>query len=123
MNLWARTMDGASGSYVQADRNARASQEPFLAGDEKSAYITGEPAQDARFVPVFVHSLEHTGGYTAEEATKVAASQLPDVLPYEPAREVSYPTKRPGAHRRCRGVFSSSAHQRKSDRGRREVPY
>jgi Domain of unknown function (DUF4331) len=92
MNLWARTMDGASGSYTQADRNARASQEPFLAADEKSAYITGEPAQDARFVPVFAHSLQHLGGYTPEEATRVAATQLPDVLPYEPGREVSYPT-------------------------------
>jgi hypothetical protein len=92
MSLWARTMDGASGSYVQADRNARASQEPFLAGDEKSAYITGEPAQDARFVPVFAHSLQHTGGYTPEEATRVAATQLPDVLPYEPGRQASYPS-------------------------------
>jgi hypothetical protein len=92
MNLWARTMDGTSGSYAQADRNARASQEPFLAGDDKSAYITGEPAQDARFVPVFAHSLQHTGGYTPEEATRVAATQLPDVLPYEPGREASYPT-------------------------------
>jgi Domain of unknown function (DUF4331) len=92
MNLWGRTMDGASGSYAQADRNARASQEPFLAGDEKGAYITGEPAQDARFVPVFAHSLQHTGGYTPEEATRVAATQLPDVLPYEPGREASYPT-------------------------------
>jgi hypothetical protein len=92
MNFWARTMDGASGSYVQADRNARASQEPFLAGDEKSAYITGEPAQDARFIPVFAHSLQHTGGYTPDEATRVAATQLPDVLPYEPGRQVSYPS-------------------------------
>ena len=92
MNLWARTMDGSSGSYVQADRNARASQEPFLAGDEKSAYITGEPAHDARFIPVFAHALQHTGGYTPEEATRVAATQLPDVLPYEPGREASYPS-------------------------------
>jgi hypothetical protein len=92
MSLWARTMDGASGSYVQADRNARASQEPFLAGDEKSAYITGEPAQDARFVPVFAHSLQHTGGYTPEEATRAAARQLPDVLPYELGRQASYPS-------------------------------
>jgi hypothetical protein len=92
MNLWARTVDGASGSWVQADRNARASQEPFLAGDEKNAYITGEPAQDARFVPVFAHSLQHTGGYTPEEATRVAATQLPDVLPYQPGREARYPT-------------------------------
>jgi hypothetical protein len=92
MNLWARTVDGASGSWVQADRNARASQEPFLAGDEKSAYITAEPAQDARFVPVFAHSLQHTGGYTPEEATRVAATQLPDVLSYQPGRQASYPT-------------------------------
>ncbi len=92
MHLWARTMDGSSGRYIQADRNARASQEPFLGADQKAAYITGEPAQDARFVPVFAHSLQHTGGYTPEEATRVAATQLPDVLPYEPGREVSYPT-------------------------------
>jgi hypothetical protein len=92
MNLWARTMDGSSGRYTQADRNARASQEPFLGADQKGAYITGEPAQDARFVPVFAHSLQHSGGYTPEEATRVAATQLPDVLPYEPGREVSYPT-------------------------------
>jgi hypothetical protein len=92
VSLWARTMDGASGRYAQADRNARASQEPFLAGDEKSAYITGEPVQDARFVPVFAHSLQHTGGYTPDEATRVAATQLPDVLPYERGRDVSYPT-------------------------------
>jgi Domain of unknown function (DUF4331) len=92
LKLWARTLDGTSGSYVQSDRNARSSQEPFLGGDEKSAYITGEPANDARFVPVFAHSLEHAGGYTPEEATRVAATQLPDVLPYEPGREASYPT-------------------------------
>jgi hypothetical protein len=92
MSLWARTMDGSSGSYAQADRNARASQEPFLAGDDKSAYITGEPANDARFVPVFAHSLQHTGGYTPEEATRVAATQLPDVLPYQPGRQATYPT-------------------------------
>jgi hypothetical protein len=92
MNLWARTLDGASGSYAQADRNARASQEPFLAGDEKIAYITGQPAQDARFVPVFAHSLQHAGGYTPDGATRAAATLLPDVLPYQPGRPASYPS-------------------------------
>jgi hypothetical protein len=91
MNIWTRTMDGTSGRYVQADRDARSSQEPFLAGDEKSAYITGEPAQDARFIPVFAHALQHTGGYTPEEATRVAAAQLPDVLPYALGQPVKYP--------------------------------
>jgi hypothetical protein len=92
INLWARTLDGSSGSWVQADRGARASQEPFLSGDEQVAYITGQPAQDARFIPVFAHSLQHIGGYTPEEATRVAATQLPDLLPYQPALAVKYPT-------------------------------
>ena len=91
-NVWARTLDGSSGSWVQADRGARASQEPFLAGDEKSAYLAGQPAQDARFIAVFAHSLQHTGGYTPKEATRVAATQLPDMLPYQPGHPASYPT-------------------------------
>jgi hypothetical protein len=92
LKLWARTVNGASGSWVQADRGARASQEPFLAGDEKSAYITGEPGNDARFVAVFTHSLQHAGGYTPEGATQAAATLLPDVLQYQPGRKASYPS-------------------------------
>lgn len=92
LGLWGRTVDGASGSWVQADRGALASQEPFLAGDEKVAYIAGEPANDARFVAVFAHSLQHAGGYTPEEATRVAATLLPDVLPFQPGRQASYPS-------------------------------
>jgi hypothetical protein len=92
LKLWARTVDGSSGSWVQADRGAHASQEPFLAGDEKLAYITGEPANDARFVPVFAHSLQHAGGYTPNEATRVAATLLPDVMPFQPGTPASYPS-------------------------------
>jgi len=92
LRLWGRTLDGTSGSWVQADRGALASQEPFLAGDEKSAYIAGEPANDARFIAVFAHSLQHAGGYTPEEATRVAATLLPDVLPFQPGRQASYPS-------------------------------
>jgi hypothetical protein len=92
LKLWCRTVDGASGSWVQADRGARASQEPFLAGDEKSAYITGEPANDARFIAGFAHSLQHAGGYTPEEAMRAASTLLPDVLPYQPGRPASYPS-------------------------------
>lgn len=91
LHIWGRTVDGASGSWVQADRGARASQEPFLAGDEKIAYITGEPANDARFIPVFAHSLQHAGGYTPEEATRAASTLLPDVQAYKPGRPASYP--------------------------------
>src|SRR6266481_1037086 len=61
MGLWHRTMDGTGGKWVQADRGALASQSVFLPGDEKTAYQAGQPADDARFISVFAHSLEHTG--------------------------------------------------------------
>jgi hypothetical protein len=91
IGLWHRTVDGAGGKWVQADRGARPSQSIFLTGEEKGAYLAGEPAGDARFVAVFAHSLEHTGGYTAEEATRVAGTLLPDILFYDPKQPAAYP--------------------------------
>jgi uncharacterized protein DUF4331 len=91
VGLWHRTVDGASGNWLQADRGALASQSVFLTGDEKAAYLAGQPADDARFVAVFAHSLEHTGGYTPEAAKQVAGILLPDILPYNPSMPVSYP--------------------------------
>ena len=39
MGLWARTLDGTSGKWVQADRGARPNQTPFLAGEQNAAYL------------------------------------------------------------------------------------
>jgi Domain of unknown function (DUF4331) len=91
VSLWARTLDGASGKLVQADRGARSNQTPFLAGEQNAAYLSAEPTDDARFIPVFAHALEHTGGYKQAEATRVAGTLLPDVLHYDPTRTASYP--------------------------------
>jgi Domain of unknown function (DUF4331) len=91
MGLWARTLDGATGKWVQADRGARSNQTPFLAGEQNAAYLAAEPAGDARFVPVFAHALEHTGGYSPAEATRIAGTLLPDVLHYDATRPASYP--------------------------------
>jgi hypothetical protein len=91
VGLWCRTLDGRTGRWVQADRGARPQQTPFLASDENAAYLAGEPADDARFVPLFAHSLEHAGGYTPEEATRVAKTLLPDVLMYDPTRAAVFP--------------------------------
>lgn len=94
VGLWARTLirvGGAGGSWVQADRGARPSQTPFLTGDHNEAYRAAEPADDARFVDVFAHALEHTGGYTPEEAKRVAGTLLPDLLRYDPTRPASFP--------------------------------
>jgi Domain of unknown function (DUF4331) len=92
IGLWARTLDRQDGDWVQADRGARPSQSIFLTGSEKATYLRGEPATDARFVATFAHSLEHSGGYAPEEASRVASTLLPDVLPYEPTRPASYPS-------------------------------
>ena len=92
LGLWGRTLDGTSGNWVQADRGARPSQSVFLTGDQKAAYLAAEPADDARFIAVFAHSLEHTGGYAPEEAKRVAATILPDILPFNPSLPASYPT-------------------------------
>src|SRR5713226_4406465 len=91
LGLWARTLDDVGGKWVQADRGARPQQAVFLTGAENADYLTGEPADDARFVAVFAHSLQHAGGYTPEEAKRVAGTLLPDILPYDPRRPASFP--------------------------------
>src|ERR1700746_3685268 len=37
-----------------------------------AAYLAGAPADDARFLAIFAHSLEHAGGYSPQEAKRVA---------------------------------------------------
>jgi hypothetical protein len=91
MGLWQRTVDGVGGKWVQADRGALASQSVFLPGDHQADYQAAQPADDARFIPVFAHSLEHTGGYAPEEAKRAAGILLPDILPYDPSKPASYP--------------------------------
>jgi hypothetical protein len=92
IGLWARTLMDAGGVWVQADRGGLPAQAVFLVGgDDRDAYLAGEPAEDARFVGVFAHALEHAGGYTPEEARRVATRLLPDVLSYDPTRPASFP--------------------------------
>jgi Domain of unknown function (DUF4331) len=95
VKLWHRTLirtDG--GGWIQADRGARPLQLFLVLGlskAEKDAYLTGEPANDARFVAAFAHALEHTGGYTPQEARRVAGTMLPEILSYDPKRPASFP--------------------------------
>lgn len=93
VGLWHRTLvPGDDGNWTQIERGARTQLVPFLVpNEEKDAYVGSEPAGDAHFVEVLAHSLEHTGGYPSEEAKRVAATLLPDMLRYDPARPVSYP--------------------------------
>lgn len=91
VGLWARTVDKTAEGWIQADRGGRPLQAVFLPGEEREAYLSGEPVNDDRFIGVFAHELEHTGGYTPKEATKVARKLLPDILSYDHRRPVSFP--------------------------------
>jgi hypothetical protein len=91
VGLWARTLDGAGGKWVQADRGALPAQAVFLVGAERDAYLAGEPADDGRFVTILAHALEHAGGYAPDEARRVAATLLPEILSYDPTRPARFP--------------------------------
>jgi hypothetical protein len=93
VGLWHRALvSEGDASWVQVERGARTQVVPFLVpNEEKDAYAGSEPADDARFVDVMAHSLEHTGGYSREEAKQVAGTLLPDILRYDPTRPVAYP--------------------------------
>src|SRR5712672_1945457 len=91
IRLWARTLTpGDGGGWIQVERGARPAQAVVLV-EERDAYLGGEPADDGRFLAGFAHALEHTGGYTSAEAKRVAGTLLPDVMPYDPTRQASFP--------------------------------
>ena len=93
VNLWHRTQVPADDvDWVQVERGAQTQQVTFLVpNEEKAAYVGSEPTDDARFVEGIAHTLEHTGGYSPEEAKRVAETRVPDILPYDPTRPVAYP--------------------------------
>ena len=84
VGIWARTVDKTEEGWIQAERGGRPMQAVFLVGEEREAYLSGEPANDDRFIGVFAHELEHSGGYTPEDAVDVARKLLPDILSYNP---------------------------------------
>jgi hypothetical protein len=91
IGLWARTVDGSTGRWIQADRGARPSQAVFLPGDQRDAYLAAEPAEDAQFIAAFAHSLEHLGGYLPGEARVAGAALLPDIIRFDPSMPAAYP--------------------------------
>jgi len=91
VGIWARTVDKTAEGWIQADRGGRPLQAVFLPGQQKEAYLGGEPADDDRFIEAFAHELEHSGGYTSQEAVRVARELLPDILLYDPRRTVRFP--------------------------------
>src|SRR5712664_3898490 len=92
VGLWARTLDGASGIWVQADRGELPAQSVFLVGSDLFFFFKQKTAYEIRFITVFAHALEHTGGYAPAEARRVAETLLPDMLSCDPTRPASFPS-------------------------------
>ena len=125
--LWHRILvpgGNGDGDWVQADRGARPSQSVFFSpGEEKAAYLAGEPATDSRFVDSFAHVLEHAGGYSPEEAKRVAETLLPDVLPYDPAEPAVYPADGRTLTDDVADSFPDALHEREGAGQRRRVTH
>jgi hypothetical protein len=91
VGIWARTVDKTGEGWIQTDRGGRPLQAVFLVGEQREAYLSGEPANDDRFIGVFAHELEHSGGYSPEDAKAVARKLLPDILSYNPGEPARFP--------------------------------
>jgi len=91
VGLWARTVDKTGEGWIQAERGGKPFQAVFLPGEAREAYLSGEPADDDRFIGVFAHELEHSGGYRPEDAVGVARQLLPDILSYDPRAPARFP--------------------------------
>src|SRR5262249_38211796 len=84
VGIWARTVDRTEQDWIQSDRGGRPLQAVFLVGEQRDGYLSGQPANDDRFIGVFAHELEHSGGDAPEEAKDVSRKLLPDILSNNP---------------------------------------
>jgi uncharacterized protein DUF4331 len=91
VGIWGRIVVKTQEGWIQVERGGRPMQAVFLVGEQREAYLSGEPANDDRFIRVFAHELEHTGGYTPEDAKAVAKKLLPDILSYDSSTPVRFP--------------------------------
>src|SRR5439155_1755865 len=87
VGIWARTLDKTADGWIQADRGGRPLQAVFLPGEKREEYLGGEPANDDCFVGVFAHELEHSGGYSPEDArNRAERDEIKRAFTFCPAR-------------------------------------
>jgi len=91
LGIWCRVLVKDRERWIQVERGGRPMQAVFLVGEKRETYLSGEPANDDRFIGVFAHELEHTGGYSPQDATAVARKLLPDILSYNPGEPTRFP--------------------------------
>jgi hypothetical protein len=98
VRIWGRVSVRRDGKLVPVDRSGHPTLANFFMTDRtKPEFDRSEPSQDReRFIDEFIHSLEHVGGYSVEEARAVieAHGLLPDMLSFEPGKAAGYPNGR-----------------------------
>src|SRR5713226_8544093 len=123
VGLWARTLDGAGGVWVQADRGALPAQAVFLVGSERDGYHAGEPANDVRFIAVFAHALEHNRWLCAGGSKAGGGNTAARHAVLRPDASRVFSEQWPDAYRRCRRRFPGGPHKREGDRGQGRAPH
>jgi len=98
VRIWGRVSIRRDGKLVPVDRAGHPTLANFFLTDKtKPEFDRSEPAQDRDlFLDEFVHSMEHVGGYSAEEAKAAldAHGILPDMLSFNPGKPAGYPNGR-----------------------------
>ena len=96
IGVWATVSVRRDGTLVQMDRGGHPSMNPIVNPDDvKNGYNAGQPADDvANYLPLWSKILQASGGYSADEATAVARTVLPDILHYDRTRPATYPNGR-----------------------------
>ncbi|AFM23202.1 DUF4331 family protein [Desulfomonile tiedjei] len=98
VRIWGRVSIRRDGELIPVDRAGHPTFANFFFTDEvKPEFDRSEPVHDReRFLDEAVHSLEHVGDYSDEEARAAidAEGLLPDMLSFDPSKPGGYPNGR-----------------------------
>jgi hypothetical protein len=98
VRIWGRVSIRRAGKLVPVDRSGHPTFANFFFTDEiKPIFNRSEPAQDRElFLDHLIHSMEHVGGCSREEAIAVIDAEgiSPDMLSFNPAKPGGYPNGR-----------------------------
>ena len=98
IRIWGRCSLRRDGQLLHVDRAGHPSVSSFFNTDEtKEEYNASVPEHDReRWLPMFVHLLGHTGGYSDADAVTAIDEEgiLPDMLTYDPSKPAKYPNGR-----------------------------
>ena len=91
VGLWVRTLDGADGLWVQADRGARPAQSIFLPGDERSPYPGRGAGGVTQSLSQPLRTRWHAGECTARRPGGSQARYCRTSYRFDPTQPASYP--------------------------------